>query len=207
MGSVSDVKSVHTYETDDKVYRETTYYSEEEKAERRERAAQSGGPMAGSAMASGSQGFDLWIYSRNLGGDATGWRAAMTVLSVLNSPSARLDLGLVFGSVSTATSRDGIFLLTHASTGGVLVRYNRAFGPVLAYAESTLNFYGFGFLHEPRADVPAQGNTLAHDVRNLPLRVGASAALFHRLYVDVALTTPRPFSGVVGLSTSVGARF
>lgn len=206
VGKSSNVKGTRTWHEDGYRYHETTFYSEEEKAERRERAAQAGGAQAGMLAGSTTQGFDLWIYSRNLGGDTTGWKAQLMLFSLFESESARLDVGLVFGSISTATARDGLFLLTHAPTGGIPLRYNRAFGPILTYAQFDLNFYGLGTL-DPAKDVTAQGTTLAQDVRNLPWRVGASAAILHRIYVDVAVTTPRLLSGAFGVSTSLGARF
>ncbi len=202
-GSVGTVKSERTWEDSNYRYSETTYYSEAEKDERRARASQAGGEQAGAVIGSPTQGFDLRIYSRNLGGDATGYHATLMFFSLLETANSRLDVGLMFGSVSTATSRDGLHLLTHASTGGIPLRYNLALGPVLTYAEFDWNWYGHG---TPKADVIVR-DTLAQDVRNMPWHIGASAALFHRLYLEAAVTTPRLFSGEFGFTSSLGARF
>lgn len=202
-GSVGTVKNERTWKEGDYRYTETTYYSEAEKDERRARASQAGGEQAAAVIGSPTQGFDLMIYSRNLGGDVTGYHATLMAFSLFETANSRLDLGLMFGSVSTATSRDGLHLLTHASTAGIPVRYNLALGPVLTYAEFDWNWYGHG---KPKADVLVR-DTLAQDVRNMPWHVGASAAVFHRLYLEAAVTTPRLFSGDVGFSSSLGARF
>ncbi|MSQ83442.1 MAG: hypothetical protein EXR77_11240 [Myxococcales bacterium] len=191
VSSVGTVKSTREFDSGGYRYSETTYYSQAEQDERRERAANAGGAQASAAIGSPTQSFDLQLFSRNMGGNATGFMAKLMVFSFLQSERSRLDVGLIFGKVSTATDRDFKSLLTHASTAGIALRYNVALGPVLTYAEFDANWFG---IQKPATDVTS-GNALAHDVRNLPWHVGASTAVFHRLFVDVAVTTPRLFSG------------
>lgn len=196
-------KSTETWRDDKYRYTKMTFYSESEKAEINARTARVGSEAGGLFAGSATQGFDLVLYSRNLGGDATGFHATMTLLSFWETATSRFDVGVMFGSISTATQRDGLNLLTHAPSGGLPFRYYQVFGPVLTYAELDWNFYANS---KPSPDV-ATGQTLAQQARGNPWRVGAQTVLFRRLYLEAAATSPALLSGQLGFSTSVGARF
>lgn len=199
----SGPKSI-TYENHPTYYIEkTTYYSEAEKQEINERASRTGSAMAGGLFGSPTQGFDLVLYSRNMGGDVSGFHTTMNFFSFFESENGRLDVGLMFGLVETATERDGKSLLTSAKSMGLPFRYYRAIGPILSFAEFDWNWLGG---RDPAADI-VKGTTLAQDVRNQPWRVGISASILHRLYIEAAATTPRFFSGEFGFSSTVGLRF
>lgn len=173
-------KSIERWEDSTYRYEKRTYYSEEEKAVIRDRGARA----AGEAFGSKTQCFDLRLYSRNLGGAASGFHATLFPFSVLDSENSRLDLGIMFGRIDAVVSDGGSPFAIRANAFGIPLRYNYAIGHALVHAQFDINFLG-----------------------NMPLHVGASAALFNRLFVDAAVTTPKVTSGQFGLSTSVGARF
>lgn len=199
----SGPKSI-TYENHPTYYIEkTTYYSESEKREINDRASRTASEAGGALLGSRTQGFDLVVYSRNLGGDVSGFHTTMNFFSFFEGESSRLDVGLMFGLVETATERNGLSLLTSAKSLGIPLRFNWAIGPILTYAELNWNWLGG---RDPADDV-VKGTTLAQDVRNQPWRVGVATSILHRLYLEAALTTPRFFSGELGFSSSVGARF
>jgi hypothetical protein len=197
--AASGPKSVRTWEDANYRYTETTYYSAAEQAAIRERSARTSGELMGSK----TQSFDLQLYSRNVGGNTTGWKATMMLGSLLEAEDYRLDLGMYFGRTTSAVVHEGKHLLTGSSSVGVPIRFSWAVPLTLLFAEFDWNWNGHG---DPKPDV-VQGTTLAHDSRNMPWRVGASASIFHRLYLEAAVTTPRLTSKQFGYSTSVGARF
>lgn len=203
VAKASGPKKVETWETDTRRYTKTTMYSEDEKAAINQRTSSTASGAGGAFIGSPTQSLDVVLYSRNLGGDVSGYHASLTFFSFLATETSRLDLGLMFGSVETATQRDGKNLLTGARSLGIPMRYNQVLGPVLTYLHFDWNWLG---MREPSPHLEGK-TTLSQDVRNMPWRLGASAAIFHRLYLDVAATTPRLMSGDLGFSASVGARF
>ena len=81
-------------------------------------------------------------------------------------------------------------------------------GPVLLFAQWDWNWFGHS-----RGDkiegkqVFATGTTQVIHTAGFPLRVGASAAVVGRLYLEAVAMTPSVTSGAFGFTAAAGARF
>ncbi|MCO4764566.1 MAG: hypothetical protein KC502_23860, partial [Myxococcales bacterium] len=105
-----------------------------------------------------------------------------------------------------AVMGDGKYMITEWAYFGMPFRFTYALGPVNIYGLWEWNWLG----HTRGADIT--GKTIGKNTHHatpagMPLRIGASAALLGRIYVDGALTTPSVTSGVFGFVASAGARF
>ena len=188
-------------------YTRTTYYSEAEKQAMQRSASNSAANM----MSSPGQSFDLEIYSRNLGGDASGYKLTMMMGGMkLSGRGARakgmLEIGMGFGSVKSGVASEGKYLITEWDYVGIPFRLTYALGPINLYGLWEWNWLG----HSRGAATTGSQvgkNTRMAQVAGFPLRIGVTAALLQRVYVEAAATTPSPTSGVFGFVASAGARF
>ncbi len=104
-------------------YTRTTYYSEAEKQAMQRSASNSATNM----VTSPGQSFDLEIYSRNLGGDASGYKVTMMMGGIkLSGRGARakgmFEIGMGFGSVKSGVASEGKYLITDWSYFGMPFR-------------------------------------------------------------------------------------
>ncbi len=205
--AASGPKSYESWTEGSYRYTRTTYYSQAEK-NAMSRAASND---AARAFTRPGQSFDLEIYSRNLGGDSSGYKVTMMAGGVKVSGRGQrargmVDFGIGFGSVDSAAHKDGKYLVTHWAYFGVPIRLTYAVGPVNIYGLWEWNWLG----HTRGSDTTGSSrgaNTTEADVAGMPLRIGLNTTLFRRLYVEAAASTPSLTSGVFGFVASAGARF
>lgn len=195
-------KSVNTYTEGNYRVTETTYYSAAERRAIQERASNSASNM----FSSPHQSFDLELYSRNVGGDVSGWRATMMIGGFGDERRYMIDLGLGAGRATAAVAEDGMYLITHWAYFGMPIRFNYAAGPVLIFAQFDWNWLGHTRGEKVKASI-APGSTFEIHTAGFPLRVGVAAALLGRLYVEAVALTPSLSSGEFGYTAAAGARF
>ncbi len=201
--AASGPKSVESWDEGNTRYTRTTYYSQAEKQAISAAAANSAARM----FASPHQGFDLEIYSRNVGGDASGYRLNMILGGFeMFRGYALLDLGFGWGSVTAAAADEGKYLITNWSYVGMPFRFSYAAGPVVIFGQWDWNWLGHTRSEKYKA-TPAKGTTTTLNTAGFPLRVGASTAIFGRLYLEAVAMTPSVTSGAFGFSATAGARF
>jgi len=196
-------KSYRTWDEGNYRYTETTYYSPAEKRAMQDAASND----AARAFARQGQSFDLEVFSRDLGGDSSGYKLQMMLGGAkLNDGAGMLDFGFGFGDVKSAVADGTQYLITQWNYLGMPIRYSYAVGPAIVYGLFEWNWYG----HSRDADLKkhdgSSGTVVLHTA-GFPLRLGVATALFGRLYVDAAINTPSLTSGKFGYALSAGARF
>ncbi len=198
-------KSSETWTEGNYRYTRTTYRSEAE----RQAIMASASSSAAQMFSSPNQSFDLELYSRNVGGDVSGYRATMMVGGFGVGTDSMVDLGFGFGSTTAAVAEDGRYLITHWSYFGIPVRLSVPMGPLLLWAQFDWNW--FGHTREARDDrdkaVFAPGSTTELKTAGFPVRLGVSAALLQRVYVEAVALTPSLTSLEFGFTAAAGARF
>lgn len=197
--AASSPKSVETRDYGNYRVTTTTYRSQAEQAAIMSSASQS----AAGLMGSPNQSFDLQIYSRTLGGNSSGYRANLMFYGI-PWKTGMFDIGLGFGSVKSAMSEPGKYVISQYSYFGMPMRVNLAVGPVLTYLHWDWNWLS----HRDRI-APRKIGTATTEVNSpaFPWRLGAAMALFGRLYLDAAVTTPHLTSLDYGVTGSMGMRF
>ncbi len=200
----SGPKSVNTWTEGNYRYTQTTYYSQAEKQRIMDNASNSASNM----MSSPNQSFDLEIYSRNLGGDISGYRATMMLMGFDGPGTSMIDWGFGFGSATAAVAQDGHYLITDWTYFGIPIRLNVPVGPLLLFAQFDWNWWGHsrGDKIEGKQTF-APGTTQMIHTAGFPLRVGASTAVLGRLYLEAVALTPSLTSGAFGFTAGAGARF
>ena len=202
--AASGPKSVETWSDSSYRYTRTTYYSQAEKQRIMDNASNSASNM----MSSPNQSFDLEIYSRNLGGDISGYRATMMLMGFDGPGKSMIDWGFGFGSATAAVAQDGHYLITDWTYFGIPIRWNVPVGPLLLFAQFDWNWWGHSRGDKMKGKQTfAAGTTQMIHTAGFPLRIGASAAILGRLYVEAVALTPSITSGAFGYTASAGARF
>ncbi len=175
----SGSKSSETWTEGNYRYTRTTYYGEAE----RQAIMASASNSAAQMFSSPHQSCDLELYSRNVGGDVSGYRATMMVGGFDVGTDSMVDIGFGFGSTTAAVAQDGRYLITHWAYAGIPVRLSMPLGPVLLWAQFDWNWLGHS--REPRENRDkaafAPGSTTELKTAGFPLRLGASAALLQRV--------------------------
>lgn len=195
-------KSYESWEDGNYRYSRTTYYSQAEKQAIMNSASNSAARM----FASPHQSFDLEIYARSLGGDASGYRTNWMVGGwEMMDGRGLFDLGFGFGSVKSAAADGGSYLVTNWAYAGMPFRFSYAAGPVLIFAQWDWNWLGHSRSGESKAK-PVKGLTQVFTA-GFPLRIGAAAAIFGRIYMEAVAMTPSVTSGAFGFTATAGARF
>jgi hypothetical protein len=199
----SGPKSVRTYEDSQYRYTETTYYSQAEKDAITRAASNSAARM----FASPHQSFDLEIYARSLGGDASGYRTNWMLGGVDFARGRGLvDFGFGFGSVRSAAAAENQYLITNWDYLGVPIRASYAVGPVLLSGQWDWNWYGHSRGGESKG-TRVKPTLVELSTAGFPLRIGAATALLGRIYVEAVAMTPSVTSGAFGFTATAGARF
>jgi hypothetical protein len=199
--AASSPKSTETWESGGWRYTRTTYRSEGEQA------AIMAGAAAGAAGAASSknQSFDLEIFSRNLGGDASGWR----MNGYYGFPFAEtwmFEFGMGFGSIDAAFHKDGQD--TYISHGYIGMPFRFLYGGehFLTFLEAQWNW--LGHTDAAHADPLVIGNaTLIRSAPVLPWKIGIASNAFGRLYGELSISTPGIISGEFAGKATLGLRF
>lgn len=196
-------KGSRTWEDSNYRYTETTYFSQSEKTAMNDRAAASGARLASSR----EQSFDLHLYSRNLGGTTSGYKANLYLYG-FGKEAFYFETGFGGGHVDTA-GRDGkTFLITSADYLGMPMKLQFAYKFLLTFAEFEWNWAGHSSKIEKGRFVDTAHTTYQLDAsRNFPWRLGVAATVVGRLYTELAVVTPVLTSGVFGWNATLGARF
>jgi hypothetical protein len=201
--AASSPKSQRSWESGGYRYTETTYRSEAEKAAIMAGAAAG----AGAAASAKNQSFDLEIFSRNLGGDVSGWR----MNGYYGIPFAdhwMFELGMGFGSIDTAMKKAGQDIYVSHGYVGMPFRLNYANELFLLFLEAQWNW--LGHLGSSKADPyiePTSNTMLLRYAPVLPWKIGVASNLFGRLYGEIDVSTPGILTGSFALKTGLGLRF
>lgn len=190
-------KSVETWEDANYRYTRTTYRSAAEQAEMQAATA----ATASAAASSKNQSFDLEIYSRSLGGDASGYR----VNGYYGFPmgAAMFETGFGWGTVTSSVWSGGRGAITRYHYIGMPVRLDVSFRYGMAFAEWQWNWLGHG-------DLPhsfTNGATVVSDSRPMPLKLGYAVSVLDRLHVEAAVLTPGITSAAFAYRATVGLNF
>jgi hypothetical protein len=199
--AASGPKSVETWEDSNYRYTKTTYYSAAEQAAITGAAAQSASDMMGSP----NQSFDLQVFSRSLGGTSAGYKANLMFVGI-PFEGGMFDVGMGLGKITSAFRDKGQYFVSRYTYFGMPMRLNFAMGPVVTYLHFDWNWLSHAE-HEAPIVSGAAKNTKEVESDAFPWRLGLQAALFGRLYLDAAATTPSLTSGDFGYSGSLGLRF
>ncbi len=184
-------------------YRVTTTTAVYSGAERAAIVA-SGAETASAAFSTRNQSFDLEIYSRNLGGDASGWR----MNSFFGFPFWKMmfEIGYGMGSIDLAMAKDGQPIYASYAYLGMPMRLDLALGPFWTFLEADWNFFGYG--NNARASALVGNTLLLRNVTVLPWKLGIASNLFDgRLFGEAVLTTPDITSGELAVKGTLGLRF
>ena len=190
-------KSVESWESNGWRYTKTTYRSEAEKQQIQADAASSAAAMAGAR----NQSFEFTLFSRNLGGDTSGYK--LNFFYSLSRPPFVFDAGFGFGSATAAATESGRFLVSDYTYYGMPLRVNYAAPWFVAFAQFEWNWAS----HSDSRTDEQSGVTMVTEPRAFPWRLGVMAAFFDRLQLEIAATTPTLTSGAFGFSGAVGMRF
>lgn len=196
-------KSQRSWESGGYRYTETTYHSEAEKA-----AIMAGGAAAAAGAASSkNQTFDIEIFSRNLGGDVSGWR----MNGYYGFPFAEnfmFEFGMGFGSIDTAMRKDNQSIYVSHGYFGMPFRFMYANEHFITFIESQWNWLGHlgSSKSDPEVD-PTSGTILIRSAPVLPWKIGIASNLFGRIYGEFDISTPGIISGEFAAKAGFGLRF
>ena len=201
--AASSPKSQRSWESGGYRYTETTYRSEAEKA-----AIMAGSAAgAGAAASSKNQSFDLEIFSRNLGGDVSGWRMN-GYFGIPFADRFMFELGMGVGSIDTAMKKNGQDIYVSWGYVGMPFRLNYANEIFLLFLETQWNWIGHA--QSSKADPyiePTTNTMLLRYAPVLPWKVGISSNLFGRLFGELDVSTPGILTGSFALKAGLGLRF
>lgn len=201
--AASSPKSQRSWESGGYRYTETTYRSEAEKA------AIMAGAAAGAAGAASAknQSFDIELFSRNLGGDVSGWR----MNGYYGIPFAErfmFELGMGFGSIDTAMKKDNQDIYVSHGYVGMPFRFNYANDLFILFLEAQWNWLGHYASSRGEGYIEPKSNTLLlRYAPVLPWKIGVVSNLFGRLYGEVDISTPGITTLEFATKATLGLRF
>ncbi len=197
----NSAKSVESHKSGNYVVTTTTYHSASERAA----IMASGTAAAGAAASAKDQSFDLEIFSRNLGGTASGWR----MNSYYGFPFWRMmfEFGLGLGSIDTALLVKGQSVYSSYAYWGMPMRLDYGGEFAWFFLEADWNFAGYGYRANLAPTVKGDA-LLLRSIDKLPWKLGvASSILGGRIFGEAVATTPGISSAEFAIKTTVGVRF